>query len=160
MTEEKRERMSMKSTMRKRIAACGLLLALCALLFAMHIVWLGLKCGPYDPVQIAFLQLLTAGLCGIGAVLFFRIPLSGEQLAEGIVPVLYLGAFSTGVCYLLQTVAQKNVPASEAGIVLSAEGAFGTLFSLLLGLESFRWGMLVGGTLITLSIILAENGER
>ena len=98
-------------------------------------------------------------MCGIGSVLLFRIPLPGTQLAEGILPVLYLGVFSTGVCYLLQTVAQKNVPAAEAGIVLSAEGAFGTLFSLLLGLESLRWGMLVGGVLITLSIVLAEYGE-
>ncbi len=135
------------------------LVLLCALLFALHIVWLGIKCEAYDPVQVAFLQLLTAGLCGIGSVLLFRIPLSGAQLAEGILPVLYLGIFSTGVCYLLQTIAQKNVPATEAGIVLSAEGAFGTLFSLLLGLESLRWGMLVGGVLITLSIILAEYGE-
>ena len=43
--------------------------------------------------------------------------------------------------------------------MLSAEGAFGTLFSLLLCLEFLLWGMLVGGVLITLSIILAEYGE-
>ena len=73
--------------------------------------------------------------------------------------MLYLGVFSTCICYLLQTIAQKNVPAAEAGIVLSAEGAFGTLFSLLLCLEFLLWGMLVGGVLITLFIILAEYGE-
>ena len=35
-------------------------------------------------------QLLTAGLRGIGSVLLFQIPLSGAQLAKGILPVIYL----------------------------------------------------------------------
>ena len=64
------------------------------------------------------------------------------------------------MCYFLQTWAQKHVRASEAGIILSAEGLFGTLFSLLLGMETFRWSMALGGLMITASIIFAEKPEQ
>ena len=42
--------------------------------------------------------------------------------------------------------------------MLSLEGFFGTLFSLLLGLETFRWNILLGGLCITASVILSELG--
>jgi drug/metabolite transporter (DMT)-like permease len=133
---------------------------LCALFFAMHITWLD-YCGENDdPVQIAFWQLLTAGVLGAFVVLLTRTPATSQQLQKGLLPVLYLGVFSTGVCYFLQTWGQKYVRASQAGIILSAEGFFGTLFSLLLGLEEFRLPMLFGGILITLSIILAQQPEK
>ena len=134
-----------------------LLVLLCALLFAMHITWLDLGCSGEEPTKIAFVQLLTAGVCGGLAVLASGQPASAEQLRDGLLPVLYLGVFSTGVCYFLQTWAQKYVRASEAGIILSAEGLFGTLFSLLLGLEDFRWSMALGGLMITVSIVLSER---
>ena len=151
--------LSMDDGFRLSLGRGDLTVLLCALLFALHIVWLGIICGQDDPVQIAFIQLLTAGVCALIMALLFRIPLGEPQLQKGLLPVLYLGVFSTGICYLLQTAAQKNVPAAEAGIVLSAEGAFGALFSVLLGLEAFRWPMLAGGALITASVILSEKGE-
>lgn len=137
-----------------------LLVLLCALLFAMHITWLDIGCSGDDPTQIAFVQLLTAGICGGVAVLVTGQQASAENLRSGLLPVLYLGVFSTGVCYFLQTWAQKHVRASEAGIILSAEGLFGTLFSLLLGMETFRWSMALGGLMITASIIFAEKPEQ
>ena len=137
-----------------------LLVLLCALLFAMHITWLDIGCSGDYPTQIAFVQLLTAGICGGVAVLVTGQQASAENLRSGLLPVLYLGVFSTGVCYFLQTWAQKHVRASEAGIILSAEGLFGTLFSLLLGMESFRWSMALGGLMITASIIFAEKPEQ
>ena len=132
------------------------LVLLCALLFALHITCLGLFCAGDDPVQTAFWQLFAAALCGGAMLIISPTPLTGAQLRVGILPTLYLGVFSTGVCYFLQTWAQTKLSASEAGIILSAEGMFGTGFSLLLGLEPFRWPMALGGVLITLSVCLAE----
>jgi drug/metabolite transporter (DMT)-like permease len=48
------------------------------------------------------------------------------------------------------------MPPAQASVIMSAEGMFGMIFSLLLGLESFRWRMLAGGLLVTLSVILVS----
>ncbi len=148
--------LTLQGDFRFRFGTGEALVLACALLFAAHIVWLDLGCSQEPPVQIAVIQLLTAGCLGALMVLLQNEPLPVGPLRQGFLPVLYLGLFSTGVCYFLQTWAQNVVRASEAGIILSCEGMFGTIFSLLLGLEAFRPAMLVGGILITASVMLAE----
>ena len=147
--------LTMQGGFRLSLGPGDLLVLLCAFLFALHITWLDIGCSRDDSLQIAFVQLLAAGMCGALMLLITRPPITAEQLQDGLLPVLYLGVFSTGICYFLQTWAQKHIRASEAGIILSAEGLFGTLFSLLLGLESFRWSMALGGLIITGTVILA-----
>ena len=50
------------------------------------------------------------------------------------------------------------MPPAQAGIIMSMEAVFGTVFSLLLGLEIMRPGMAMGGGLIILSLVLMERG--
>ncbi|MDD2562367.1 MAG: DMT family transporter [Eubacteriales bacterium] len=135
-----------------------LLVLLCALLFAGHIVFLGRYCLLDDPARITFWQLAGAAATAL-LVLFFR----GEaatpaQWGHGIWPAVYLGFFSTCLCYYLQTAGQRYVPPAQAGIIMSMEAVFGTVFSLLLGLEIMRPGMAMGGGLIILSLVLMERG--
>ena len=152
--------LTMQGDFRLALGPGDLLVLLCAFLFALHIAWMDIGCSREDAIQIAFVQLLIAGLCGALVLLIARPPITGKQLRDSLLPVLYLGIFSTGVCYFLQTWAQKHVRASEAGIILSAEGLFGTLFSLILGLEPFRWSMALGGFMITGAVVLAEQPVR
>ena len=107
-----------------------------------------------EPVQIAFWQLLTAGILGR----LWCLPKTPVQTNKCKRPACFMQRFSTGVC-IFAGLGQKYVRASQAGVILSAEG-FGALFSLILGLESFRFTMLLGGLLITLSIILAQRPEK
>lgn len=136
-----------------------LLVLLCAVLFALHITYVGLCCSDEDAAQITFWQLLAAALAGVATVVFLRSEISVSQFQGGILPVAYLGLFSTCLCYLLQTHAQHYTTASQTGIVLSMEGVFGTLFSVLLGMELLRANMIVGGMLITISVILMETAQ-
>ena len=94
------------------------------------------------------------------ALIVLRPPVSAAQFAAGAWPVAYLGLFSTCLCYALQTRAQQHVTASQAGVVMSMEGVFGTLFSLMLGFETLRLNMALGGALITLSVLLTEAGFK
>lgn len=136
-----------------------LVVLLCAFLFALHIVYLGSRCNEDPATLITFWQLLTAGV--ISAVLWLII---GEkptavQLEAAFLPVLYLGIFSSCLCYYLQTKAQQYVSPGTAGIVLSLEGVFGSFFSVLLGLEAFRLNMVFGGAIITLCIAMMSRQE-
>lgn len=140
-------------------AGDGIIL-LCAFLFAMHIVYVGRSCKEDDPGLLTFWQVLISALISIVLMLSGnRLP-NQAQLARGIWPALYLGVFSTCVCYFLQTHAQRKVPPAQAGIALSLEGVFGTAFSIALGLEALRLGSVAGGLLITGAVIAMSLGER
>ena len=139
--------------------AGDLLVLLCAFLFAMQIVYVGRTCNDHDPLMITFWQLLAAGVAGTVVFLAIRPEVSKDNIRLGILPVVYLALFSTCVCYALQTWAQKNVPPAPAGVILSMEGLFGTLFSLLLGLEAFRWSIAAGGALIMTAVIVMNVAD-
>lgn len=139
--------------------AGDLLVLLCAFLFAMQIVYVGRTCNDHDPLMITFWQLLAAGVAGTVVFLAIRPEVSMDHIRLGILPVVYLALFSTCVCYALQTWAQKNVPPAPAGVILSMEGLFGTLFSLLLGLEAFRWSIAAGGALIMTAVIVMNVAD-
>ena len=81
---------------------------------------------------------------------------SAGALRVGALPVLYLGLMSTCLCFFLQTAAQKYADATKAVIFLSMEGVFGSLFSVMLGLEPFTWMLGVGGSVLFLSAVLTE----
>ncbi len=136
------------------------LLLLGAFLFAGHMVYLGYAVRKGDPGSITFWQLLSAGLVGALFVLIQQPDITPEMLKKGSLPILYIGIMATGLCYYLQAKAQKHVSPSQTGIVLSLEGVFGALFSILAGLETLKISVLLGGTLITLSVILMEMKPR
>ncbi len=136
------------------------LILLCALFFAAHITFLGSVCQGDDEAALTFWQFLSAGVIALGAMLLSGSLPSWETWRIGLLPVLYLGLFSTCLCYYLQTAAQKHVPAPQAGVLLSTEGLFGTLFSLSLGMEPLRPAMVLGGAVITLCVVWMERMPR
>lgn len=130
---------------------------LCALLFALHISCLEWATRDSDVVRINFVQLATAAI--ISAVVFAATDLdaaAAADLGKGLPAVLFLGLFSTCLCYFLQTLAQKYTTPAQAGVLLSTEGLFGSLFSVLLGMEVLTVNLVIGGLIILLSVILLE----
>ncbi|MFV0412752.1 MAG: DMT family transporter, partial [Oscillospiraceae bacterium] len=132
-------------------AGDGLIL-LCALGFALHIAYLGMAVKNADPRVVNLVQLCTAALLSTAVLPFTGI---GSPAAinwgQGVAAVLYLGVFSTCICYFLQTTAQKYTSAGKASILLSTEGMFGTLFAVVLGFEPLTPHMVAGGGIIMLS---------
>lgn len=130
---------------------------LCAIGFAIHIVYLGTKAKDINPINITFLQLATCAV--LGTLLFFATDFSTTLVIEwqlAIPAVLYLGIFSSAVCYFLQTWAQTITTPSKAAIIMSAESLFGPLMSIIIGFEVFRYNILIGGALILGSVMLSE----
>ena len=131
----------------------------CAFLFALQIVYVGRTCNEHDPLLITFWQLFSAGVAGGLLFVILRPEVTASQISAGILPVCYLALFSTCLCYALQTWAQQYVPPAQAGVILCMEGLFGTLFSLLLGLEALRLAMVAGGALI-MTAVVAMNASQ
>ncbi len=136
-----------------------LLLILCAIGFAAHIAYLGTKARDFNPISITFLQMMTAGVLGAFVFLAKDMPAAASpdiNWHSGIMAVVYLGLISSAVCYFLQTWAQTITSPSKAAIMMSMESVFGSLFSILIGLEAFRVNVPVGGLIIFGSVILSE----
>lgn len=130
---------------------------LCALLFALHITSLGYVTKESDVMLINLVQLSTAAV--ISAIVFLVTDVNAiteAQMGVGMPAVIFLGLFSTCLCYFLQTLAQKYTSPAQAGVLLSTEGVFGSLLSVLLGMEVMTVNVVIGGLIILASVVLLE----
>lgn len=129
---------------------------LCALLYAFHIVVVGIFSKEHDPIALTVIQLVFAAVISLTYVIFsgeitFDIPIAG--LANGI----YLGVFCTFLAFLGQTVAQKYTSSTHAAIILSLEAVFGSILSIIILGDNFTSMMFLGCFVIFMGILTAET---
>ncbi len=134
-----------------------LLTLFCALLFAGHISYLDLASKKISASKLTFLQMITAAVLSFFSLILFDLnSISQADLSTGLIPTLYLGFFSTCLCFLIQTSAQKKTTSTKAALFLSTESLFGSSFSVALGLEPLTHAMILGGALIMSAILFSE----
>ncbi len=110
-----------------------------------------------DPVLITILEFVV---CAILAWIF---TLTMEDLGSiqwnlpAIGGILYLGIVCSGICFLLQTIAQKTEDPTSVSIILSFENIFGLVFGAVFFGETFTPQSILGFTLMFLAIIIAET---
>ncbi len=134
------------------------LTVLCALFFAGHIVATGIAAKKVETPIIVFYQFLIAAvLSALVFVLFTDRDFSALNSFSAVSSLLYLGIFSTCLCYFLQTYGQKFVSASKAAIILGTEALFGSLFAVLLGYDKLTVNMVIGGAIIMVALVITER---
>jgi drug/metabolite transporter (DMT)-like permease len=134
-----------------------LLTVLCALFFALHISYLDVVSKKVDVIKLTFLQMISATILSfVVFALFDKFEMNNIDVSKGILSVIYLGLFSTCLCFLIQTFSQKYTTSTKAAMILSTEALFGSLFSLLFKIEPFTINLLIGGSLILFTIFAAE----
>ncbi len=130
---------------------------ICALFFALSIVMLA---KPPEGGHFAASAFLLGLTLFIGSSLYFIVFEKAQvptfEISDVILPVIYLGVGSSFIAQTLQVLAQKYVPASTASLILLLEAVFGSIFSIAWGFESFTSNLLIGGSLILLSLVLSE----
>lgn len=129
---------------------------LCAIGFAFHIVYTSKFVENEDPIQLTIVQLFTAAV-----IAFIVITVKGELAMSfepvTLLPVLYLGLFSTAVAYVLQTSGQKLVSETKTAIILSTEALWGMVFSIIILSEIITVRMMIGAVLILFAIVVSET---
>lgn len=127
-----------------------------AICFALQIFFTGEYVSRYRISMLIFFQMVTAfvlsllyliGSGGIGDI---------QMARDGVMSVIYLGAVSTTLTYLLQTVSQRYVDETKSAIILSLEAVFGSMFSVLILHERISMKMLVGCILILGAVLVSE----
>lgn len=119
------------------IGTGDLLVLICSVLFAVHILVIDYFSPLADGVMLSCIQFFVCAIVSGVLMLIFEEPSLG-QLIDGAVPVLYAGVLSSGVGYTLQIVGQKGMNPTAAALILSLE----SVISSVAGYLAYRVGFL------------------
>ena len=150
-----------------RISFPDILLLLCALSFAVHILIIDHFAVLVDGVRMACIQFLVSGL--VSAVPMFFVDMGHSvngifvwmetlQNPYAWIPILYAGALSCGVAYTLQIIGQQGVNPAVASLLMSLESVFSVLAGWALLGEALSGREMFGCVLIFGAVILAQLG--
>ncbi len=125
-----------------------------AVMYALHIVWLGQWSRHGEAFGMSALQMVAIAVVCLLATLPHGPVLPPDPSAW--FAVLYMALIAGAGAMLMQTWAQSHLPATRAAIVMTTEPVFAAFFAVLLGSDVLSWRMLVGGGLILAAMYLVE----
>lgn len=133
-----------------------ILTLICAMLFACHIVAVGIYAKKHDPIKLTVIQFAMAFVLSAITMTITKDPLLFVP-TSGLFEVLFLGLFSTFLAFLIQNVAQKYTSPSHAALLLSLESFFGSIMSVIFLGDLFSSNMIIGSAFIFTAVITAET---
>jgi len=103
-----------------------ILVMLCSVVFAVHILAVDYFVKFCDGVKLSCLQFFVGSIISFVLMMIFETP-SIETIISVAFPILYAGVGSCGIAYTLQIVGQKYTPATLASLIMSLESVFAVL---------------------------------
>lgn len=133
----------------------------CALFFALHIVYTQRLTLEFDPLQISLTSFaVIGGGCALLVFLTSSSPVSmaGEVLTRDgvLLPVLLLGVGGSFFALVALNIYQRHMHPVQAAIIYTFEPVWATLFGLGLGLVPWTWWIVIGGAVLLSGNILVE----
>lgn len=128
---------------------------ICAVCFSGHILVIDHFSPKTDGVKMSCIQFFTCGVLSAILMLITETP-TWASLTEAWLPILYAGLFSSAVGYTLQIIAQKNVPATLASLLMSLESVFSVLAGWVILNQSMSGRELIGCVLVFAAVLLAQ----
>lgn len=132
-------------------------------MYGVNIVVTSLYTKKLDAGVFVFIQL------AIQTVAAFAYSFIGEKLLMAdeqvfaftfeigpLVTVALLGIIATGICWTLRTHSLQNIPVMIVSVIMPFSAVLTGVWSVLLGMESLTWNLLVGGGIIVAAILIAE----
>lgn len=135
------------------------LIFLCALIFAVHILVIDYFSPKVDGVKMSCIQFFVCGILSLPFMFTIETPKAAAMTAAWM-PLLYAGVLSCGVAYTLQILGQKNVNPAVASLVLSLESCFSVLAGWIVLGERLSLRESAGCVLMFAAIILAQLPDK
>ena len=132
-----------------------LLVFLCAIVFAIHILVIDHFSPKADGVKMSCIQFFVSGILCLGPMLFLEHP-HVVQLLAAWKPILYAGVLSCGVAYTLQIIGQKGMNPTVASLILSLESVMSVLAGILILHQTPTSREVLGCVLMFTAILLAQ----
>ena len=141
------------------LAPGDLLVLVCAVCFAVHILVIDHFTAYCDGVKLSCLQFLFAGIISTICMFIFE-DVDFAAILSCALPLLYVGIFSCGVGYTLQILAQKDSNPTVVTILLSLESVFAVIAGAVVLHQQMTAREYLGCVLMFAAIILAQLPER
>lgn len=132
-------------------------LLLCAIFFALQIIY-NEKCGQHnDVISITCIQLLTMGFWSL-----LCMPISGQTYIPSISweNILFLALFSSALACVFQLYGQGHVEPSKASLILSLEAIIATIASVILIGQPLTTSIIIGGSLMFGAVVIVEYSPK
>jgi len=136
-----------------------ILTLICGLLFAVQISLLGIYSKKHDTIVLTIVQMVVCAVISLAVALIFD-DVPKHMNVQTLGSILYLGALSTCVAYLVQTVAQKYTTPSHASLIMSLECVIGCILSVIIFKDKFTPLMWAGSALTFGAVILSQRSSR
>ena len=137
------------------LAAGDLLILVCAVCFAVHILVIDHFTAYCDGVKLSCLQFLFAGIISAVCMFLFE-TVDFAAIWSCILPLLYVGIFSCGVGYTLQILAQKDSNPTVVTILLSLESVFAVIAGAIVLHQQMSAREYIGCVVMFVAVILAQ----
>jgi drug/metabolite transporter (DMT)-like permease len=129
------------------------LVFICALLYAIQIVYIAYVVHKKEVLDLVFSELIITMFLALLFHIFFEpesLPL--RNIFISFIPVLYLGTIATSLTLTLQLIGQKYLTPTKSALIYNLEPVFATIFAFFILKESLSLIQFIGAFLILLSL--------
>ena len=140
------------------VVASDMLILLCALIFAGHIIAIDSFSPKCDGVRMSCIQFFTAFILNTVLALIFDSPIDLSAVSDALPALLYLGICSSGIAYTLQIIGQgmEGVNPAVASVILSLESVFGVVGGAVVYGEVMTSREYAGCIIVFAAVILSQ----
>lgn len=140
------------------VVASDMLILLCAVIFAAHIIAIDVFSPKCDGVRMSCIQFFTAFVLNTVIALITESPIDFSAIGSTLPALLYLGICSSGIAYTLQIVGQglDGTNPAVASVILSLESVFGVIGGAVVYGEVMSGREYAGCAIVFLAVILSQ----
>ena len=135
-----------------------MLTLVCAVLFAVYIVYIDVVAHEMSALQLTFIQMASNAILSLaGSAAFDTLP--ARVPGGAVVAILYLTIFATVLTTFMQTRYQKETSPTRAAVIFTIEPVFAAVSAALVLGEQIGVGGAAGGGLIIGGVLLSELSD-
>ncbi|MEY2794806.1 MAG: hypothetical protein RIR10_522, partial [Planctomycetota bacterium] len=132
---------------------------LCALLWAFHVVIVGIYSKDAEPIRFSLIQLAMTGV-GALVVAFSRDEITADNITRAKWALLYGACLPVAVAFTLQVVAQKKAPPTHTALILSLESVFGMICGIAFLGDRPTMQQYTGALLMLAGVVVSQLPQR
>ncbi|MBF0715883.1 DMT family transporter [Gemelliphila palaticanis] len=133
-----------------------LLVLISAILFALHIIVIDYAVTKVNAMYLSIGQLIVVSVLSL-SIAAFKEGYVLSNIMEVLPSLIALGVLSSGVAYTLQIIAQRNIPAHTASLIMSLESVVAAIGGVIILGEILSTREVIGMVVVFVGIIISQK---